>query len=318
MAPLLRKSTYQVIHDLPDSATEWQKDSAVQAYFQPGQNIRYSDRPDTLGLPGQRYEAPLGTLCADSLGYPKAYLDSFAWSRQGKAHAAKAADPVPYRTGADNLVASMLVVGCLVAILALARSMRFVMKMCKNMFFTENERTTTVPDTAAELRGQGWLVLFTSLLLAVTYYSYALSAAKGVTFMPRHGLLFVYIAAVIGYFLFKTAIYQFVNWVFFDGKKNEQWNKSVLFITAMEGVLLSPFVLLHIFGSLSLQITLIGVASVVILAKILTFYKCYLIFFQRFGAILQIFLYFCALEMIPLVGLVGLLETFNEFLEINF
>ena len=86
----------------------------------------------------------------------------------------------------------------------------------------------------------------------------------------------------------------------------------------MEGVLLSPFVLLHVFGSLSLQITLIGVASVVILAKILTFYKCYLIFFQRFGAILQIFLYFCALEMIPLVGLVGLLETFNEFLEINF
>ena len=316
--PLPTKSTYQILQQLPDSATPWQQDSAVQAYFRPGENNRYSDRPDTLGLPGQRYDAPPGTLSADSLGYPKAYLDSFAWSRQGKAHAAKAADPVPYRTGADNLVASMLVVGCLVAILALARSMRFVMKMCKNMFFTENERTTTVPDTAAELRGQGWLVLFTSLLLAVTYYSYALSAAKGVTFMPRHGLLFVYIAAVIGYFLFKTAIYQFVNWVFFDGKKNEQWNKSVLFITAMEGVLLSPFVLLHVFGSLSLQITLIGVASVVILAKILTFYKCYLIFFQRLGAIMQIFLYFCALEMIPLVVLVGLLEIFNEYLKINF
>ena len=92
----------------------------------------------------------------------------------------------------------------------------------------------------------------------------------------------------------------------------------MLFITAMEGLLLTPFVLLHIFGDLSLQITLIGVAFVIILAKILTFYKCYLIFFQRFGAILQIFLYFCALEMIPLVGLVGLLETFNEYLKINF
>jgi hypothetical protein len=318
MAPLLRKSTYQVIHDLPDSATEWQKDSAVQAYFQPGQNIRYSDRPDTLGLPGQRYEAPPGTLCADSLGYPKAYLDSFAWSRQGKAHAAKAADPVPYRTGADNLVASMLVVGCLVAILALARSMRFVMKMCKNMFFTENERTTTVPDTAAELRGQGWLVLFTSLLLAVTYYSYALSAAKGVTFMPRHGLLFVYIAAVIGYFLFKTAIYQFVNWVFFDKKKIEQWNKSLLFLTAMEGIAATPAVLLFIFGNLSLSACLIIVVIVAILTKLCTFYKCYLIFFQRFGAFLQIFLYFCALELIPMVGLVELLETLNNNLKINF
>ncbi len=318
MAPLLRKSTYQVIHDLPDSATEWQKDSAVQAYFQPGKDTRFSDRPDTLGLPGQRYEQPAGTLRTDSLGYPAAYIDSFAWNGQVKAHTAKAADPVPYRAGADNLVATMLMVGCLVAILALASSLRFVMKMGKNFFFTENERTTTEPDTAAELRSQGWLVAFTALMLAVTYYDYSLWSATGVTFLPRHVLLMAYLASAAGYFLFKAGIYQLVNWVFFDGKKNEQWNKSMLFITAMEGLLLAPFVLLYVFGDLSLQISIIGVACVIILAKILTFYKGYLIFFQRFGAIMQNFLYFCALEMIPLVVLVGLLETFNEYLEINF
>ena len=283
MAPLLRKSTYQVIHDLPDSATEWQKDSAVQAYFQPGKDTRFSDRPDTLGLPGQRYEPPAGTLRTDSLGYPAAYIDSFAW-----------------------------------AILALASSLRCVMKMGKNFFFTENERTTTEPDTAAELRSQGWLVAFTALMLAVTYYDYSLWSATGVTFLPRHVLLMAYLASAAGYFLFKAGIYQLVNWVFFDGKKSEQWNKSMLFITAMEGLLLAPFVLLYVFGDLSLQISIIGVACVIILAKILTFYKGYLIFFQRFGAIMQNFLYFCALEMIPLVVLVGLLETFNEYLEINF
>ena len=318
MAPLLRKSTYQVIHELPDSATEWQKDSAVQAYFQPGQDIRYSDRPDTLGLPGQRYQPPAGTLRTDCLSFPGAYVDSFAWNRQGKAHIATAADPVPYRTGADDLVATVIMVGCLVAILALARSWRFVMKMSKNLFFQENERTTTVPDTASELRSQGWLVLFTSLILAVVYYAWSLASDDGVTFMPRHGLFLVDLASVIGYFLFKAGLYQWVNWVFFDCKKNEQWNKSALFMTAMEGLLLAPFVLLHVFGDLSLQITLIGVASVICLVKILTFYKCYIIFFQRFGAIMQNFLYFCALEMIPLVVLVGLLETFNEYLKINF
>ena len=318
MALLLRKSTYQVIHELPDSATEWQKDSAVQAYFQPGQDIHYSDRPDTLGLPGQRYDAPAGTLRADSLGFPSAYVDSFAWIGQGRAHVAKAADPVAYRPGADNLVSSVIMVGCLVAILALARSLRFVMKMSKNLFFTENERTTAVPDTSAELRSQGWLVLFTSLMLAVAYYAWSLASDGGVIFLPRHGLLLVYLASVIIYFLFKAGLYQWVNWVFFDGKKIEQWNKSILFITAMEGLLLAPFVLLHVFGGMSLQIALIGVVSVIFLAKILTFYKCYLIFFQRLGAIMQIFLYFCALEMIPLVVLVGLLETFNEYLKINF
>lgn len=318
MATLLRKSTYQVIHELPDSATEWQKDSAVQAYFQPGKDIRFSERPDTLGFPGQRYDPPEGSLQADSLGYPQAYVDSFAWSGQAKAHVAKAADPVPYRPGADNLVASMMLVGCLVAILALARSWRFVMKMTKNFFFAENERTTTVPDTAAELRSQGALVFFTAFMLAVAYYAWALAEAQGVTFMPRHALLFIYLAAVMGYFLFKTALYQWVNWVFFDGKKIEQWNKSALFITAMEGVLLAPIVLLHVFGNMPLLLAEIGVAGVIVLAKILTFYKCYLIFFKRLGAIMQIFLYFCALEVLPLLSLGAVLVMIGNELKINY
>ena len=50
----MKKSTYQIISELPQDATEWQKDSAVQAYFHPGENNHYSDQPDTLGLPGQR------------------------------------------------------------------------------------------------------------------------------------------------------------------------------------------------------------------------------------------------------------------------
>ena len=134
----------------------------------------------------------------------------------------------------------------------------------------------------------------------------------------NHQLAGIYAAAFVGYFLIKAALYQFVNWVFFDKKKIEQWNKSLLFLTAMEGIAATPAVLLFIFGNLSLSACLIIVVIVAILTKLCTFYKCYLIFFQRFGAFLQIFLYFCALELIPMVGLVELLETLNNNLKINF
>ena len=60
-----KKSTAQVLAELPDSATPWQQDSAVQAYFQPGQDIRYSEQPDTLGLPGQRVDARYAPVPAD-------------------------------------------------------------------------------------------------------------------------------------------------------------------------------------------------------------------------------------------------------------
>ena len=96
MPTLPGKSTYQVIHQLPDSASEWQKDSAVQAYFNPGQENQYSDRIDTLGLPGQHYDRPAPLVVADSLEYPSAYGFKMTAESQPTAHASVMADPVPY------------------------------------------------------------------------------------------------------------------------------------------------------------------------------------------------------------------------------
>ena len=317
MTPVARKSTYQVIHSLPDSATEWQKDSAVQAYFRPGENNRYSDRPDTLGLPGQRYDSPAGLLHSDSIAYPAAYVDTMPYMcRQTTGKVMP--EPVTYRVGGDSLVSSLLMLCIVVALGSLACSGKFVTRMMKKMFYVENERTTIVPDTAGELRHQGILVAVTCIMLAVAFYSYGLYRDAGWMMPARRPLLAACLLSVVGYFLVKVLLYQFVNWVFFDWKKNEQWNKSQLFLTAMEGIALAPIVMLLVFGDMPVPTAMIAVAIVVILVKILTFYKGYLIFFRRMGAFLQNFLYFCALEMMPLVGLVGLLEAFNYYLKINF
>ena len=317
--PLPTKSTYQILQQLPDSATPWQQDSAVQAYFRPGEHNRYSDRPDTLGLPGQRYERPSDVLAIDSLDHPVTYVDTLPVACRPGVKAGMMAVPTPYRPGHDNLMSSLLMASVVMALVALAFSGKFVVRMSKNFFFAENTRTTAVPDTAAELRNQGLLVLFTCLMLAVFYFSHSMaSSSASLPLLSRHGLLAIDLGIIGGYFLLKAAVYQFVNWVFFDRKKIEQWNKALLFLTAMEGLALAPIVLLLIFGDLSMGNALVFVLIVVFLVKFLTFYKCYLIFFQRFGAFLQIFLYFCALELIPLAVLVGLLEFFNYNLKIFF
>ncbi|MBO4849386.1 MAG: DUF4271 domain-containing protein [Prevotella sp.] len=229
------------------------------------------------------------------------------------------ADPAPYFIGTDNLVTALMMVGLFAGIVAIALSWKFIARQVKNFFYLENERTTPVPDTNGELGGQGLLVAGATILLAVVLYCYIVEGrGSGWWMLSRHGILGVCIMSVAAYFLFKAMAYQFVNWVFFDVKKIEQWNKSMLFLTAMEGVAMTPFVMLMLYGGLSLQTTLLALAIVAILVKILTFYKCYLIFFKRMGAFLQIILYFCALELTPLVVLVGLMETFNNNLEINF
>ena len=228
-------------------------------------------------------------------------------------------DPAPYHVGDDHLISALLMGGLLLAILGLAFSWRFVAGQVRNFFYLENERTTPVPDTVGELVGQGVLVVFEALLFGIAFYCYSVKG-RGADYwvLSRHTLLGTYLLSVVAYFLFKTVAYQFVNWVFFDVKKIEQWNKSLLFLTAMEGVAMAPVVMMMLYGGLSLKISLIVLLCVAFLVKILTFYKSYLIFFRRMGAFLQNILYFCALELTPLAVLLGLMEVYNNNLEINF
>ena len=116
----------------------------------------------------------------------------------------------------------------------------------------------------------------------------------------------------------KAILYCISGWVFFDKKKNVQWLKAYLFLISCEGVALFPMVMLLSYFDLSLQVAVIYTLVVLGIVKILSFYKTYLIFFKRNGVFLQIFLYFCALEVVPLFALSGGLVLISHYLKINF
>ena len=90
------------------------------------------------------------------------------------------------------------------------------------------------------------------------------------------------------------------------------------FIFSMLGVLLFPWVLLEVYFGMALQKTMIIAMIVIFLVKMLTFYKCFDIFFKGTGVFLQIILYFCALEIIPLLSLGATMVMIGNELKINF
>ena len=122
-------------------------------------------------------------------------------------------------------------------------------------------------------------------------------------------ILFILILGIIvfihelGHFIFakKAGVYVyefslgFGPKLFSFKKKNEQWLKAYLFLLSCEGVLLFPVVMLLSYFDLSLQVAVIYTIIVLVLVKILSFYKSYLIFFKRNGLFLQIILYFLPL-----------------------
>ena len=308
----------EVVGWLPENATPAQMDSAIQLHVKPSE-IHWSQMPDTLHLPGH----PRSKSVRD-IGLPTYYKEScfkkyslFQPELPG-GRLGVYGDPIPYAIANDNFFASLLI-GCFVlALVAFSQSRKFISRQAKNFFFVPHEHVTQIPETANEIRFQVFLVLQTYLLLALFFFFYS-NAYVGEAFMlAPYPVIAIYTGIGFAYFLLKVFLYWFTGWVFFDRRNNVQWLKSFLFIVSMEGVALFPIVVLQAFFGVSMQTTVVYAIVLLVFVKMLTFYKTYIIFFRKKSSFLQNILYFCALEIIPMLALWGVVITINSYLKINF
>ena len=226
--------------------------------------------------------------------------------------------PVPYTVSNDNTITALLL-GCFVmAMVAFSVSRNFIEKQIRS-FFHIGRRKESVTETDYEVRFQLFLIAQTALLASILYYFFAHGGNNGRPECASHlGTIGCFCGIFMGYFLLKHLTYGFVNWVFFDRRSNRQWNHTWLFLSSLEGVLLFPVVLLQVYFSLSANAALVCILIVMLFVKMLAFHKGYSIFFKRKGVGLQIILYFCALELMPLMVLWGILLITDNYLVINF
>ena len=308
--PVRPQTPYQVLRLLPKDATPAQQDSAIQAWFEPGE-IHYSSQPDTLHLPG--HEIPRDLKKVD---LPQYYRENF-FSTDTLYHPelnggriGVAGDPVPYAIHNDHIVTGILICSFLLIMFALSRISSFMLHQAKYFFYMpKGEQEFT--ETGTEVKFQLGFSIITSLYYALLFYFYATrKIADTFILSSEYALLGIFFGTMVGYFIFKAILYTIVNNVFFSPKKNLQFLGTLLFIVAFEGVCLFPLVLLLAYFQFSMQNAIIYCIFILSLAKILTFYKSYIIFFKQNRLFLQNILYFCALEMVPLVmiwsGLVGI------------
>lgn len=308
----------EILSWLPADATPAQQDSAIQRHIKPSK-ITWSNRPDTLHLPGHPVPKDFRKV-----ELPQYYRESF-FSKDSLFHPelkggrpGVAGDPIPYTIANDDLITGLLL-GCfMLGCVAFAQSRGFIIRHAKNFFYAPRSGTTVITETTGEIRFQLFLGLITSLLLGILYFFY-MRAYHGDTFILEQYKIIGVCTGVIGaYFLLKAFIYWFTGWVFFGKKNTDQWMKSFLFILSSEGILLFPLVLLQAYFKLSIESSLIYSLFVIILIKILSLYKEYVIFFRRKGAFLQIISYFCALEIVPLFTLWNVLGMIADYMKINF
>ena len=309
----------QVLSWLPKSATPEQQDSAIQANIKPSA-ITWSQQPDTLHLPGQT----AGQSWRD-VSMPKYYRESYftgkPWFHPDLfgGRLGVAGDPVPYGIARDNVITALLLFCFILAAVAYAKSKRFILRQAKDFFRPpHSEKMTAMTETSGELRFQFFLVLQSCLLFALVYFFYVQIRVTDTFVIDQYQVIGVFALINLAYVLAKAAIYWLSGWVFFDRRRNDLWMKSFLFLIAMEGVCIFPVVMLQAYFEMPVETTLACTGAVLAVFKLLALYKTYIIFFRHSGNSLQIFLYFCTLELLPLATLLGILAVVGNCLKVNF
>ena len=228
-----------------------------------------------------------------------------------------AGDPVPYTVRNDNAITCMLIFCFVMALVSFAHSRQYILRQLKDFFYIP--RSSKSSDEDPSNRFQLFLSLQTCLLLAITYYFYITHYVTDTFVLDTpYEIIGIFFGVFIAYFIAKNIVYSIVNNVFFSSKKNRHWIWTLTFITALEGIALFPAVMLQVYFNLPMQNVVYYFIFILVLTKILTFYKCWVIFFRQISVYLQIILYLCALEIIPLLSLVGILVLITDQLKVNF
>lgn len=200
-----------------------------------------------------------------------------------------------------NVFAMLLMLGVLVALLA--KNREFLLYKFRD--FLANERrfsnAAMMPD-ASELPLTLVLIAITCGSFSFIFHDFFAKIPSVTQWLGEPFQLYVVIFALMLLFiLMKAFLYKVVNWVFFPSAKNQKWMSSYFFLTSMTSFVVFFVAALYMFVNISYLEVAICLLILLLLYEILLFYKLNVNFQAKKYGQLLIFLYFCAVEIVPLL-----------------
>lgn len=226
--------------------------------------------------------------------------------------------PLPYTIKSDSLMTLVMLGGLLFFVISVVRSTPFIVKQVKN-FFWQTSDETSMSETSTEVRLLLCVALLDCTLLGTAIYLFAVNEMNASFDTSSHlPIIGLYASVAIGYFLLKALFYTMVNLTLFSSRQNIQFLKSLLLVAALQSMLLFPVILLQIYIGLAQEIVTNICIFIFIFTKLLVFYKSWSIFFRKNGAFFQTILYFCTLEIAPLLAIGGVLVLLTGAIKVNY
>lgn len=229
-----------------------------------------------------------------------------------------AGDPVPYRFRNDDFVTSALMLSFFLLVWVMASSWRFLREVAKDFFYHRLRPNLFTDRANTVLRGRFFLVAQACFMQGILFFDYTQKQQPEVFAQVSPYTLLGVSTLIFGvYYLIKVMFYRMVNLTFFSPERNKQWDDHLLVSILATGALLLPLTLLVVYFDLPFRETLITYVLLMAIVKMLLFYKAYRIFFSTLIGNVHLILYFCALEVVPILILWMTLLASNRFLMAN-
>lgn len=225
------------------------------------------------------------------------------------------AEATPHRLRFDD-VSGLLLLLCLLLAASLVLRLRKKFRELVNSIFFPIPGKQEVPLPDDPLRYSTHLVAVTLLSITAAMVTFVCTQNEAEYYLfpeTPYLVLAAFFLLWAAYFLLKRMTAGFVNWVFFRKEKIFTWRRTYTFIYALEAVLFLLLALTVVYLPISHEDALLFTAFLVFFVKIIMLFKTYQIFFPKLYGTLHLIVYFCTLELIPLLVVLQVL-TFSEYL----
>lgn len=225
-------------------------------------------------------------------------------------------EPQPSLPTADDGLVGCLLLALLLGVEIVVHSWRYLQHAVAD-FFYPREHVNIYDERTQDSQLWAGLPLLLFFTLVVGSLSYVYEGATLVALLPSqvaewsHAialLAFVLVAAVV--LMLRVGVYALVNSVFFEDRVRHVWRQGMRLLILLESIMLGAAAVVAVFAPVLQKEAAVGAVLAIGLVKILVLIKSHRTFFSRAGGWMHIILYFCTLEMAPL--LVLLLLTLNK------
>lgn len=231
-------------------------------------------------------------------------------------------NPIPYLMMNDSWIGILIILCFMSSCYVLARGKKHLLQEIKETFDSRPLRSSTLSisqTTSEDIRFHIVFEIQLCLFIALLFFGY-ISNGQTIAKDEYHFLLYIgiFTGIILLGAIFRIILYLIIGWVFFDKTITKSWIRCYFVTDVILESILFPLLLIVIYRNIPSQIYIPIALFLLILAKSLLFFRGIKLFFLNPYGKIYFIAYLCALELIPLIFILGGLSKANDFLQLNF